>query len=306
MRTIADRPLGVLLSGGIDSTVVASRLAQQRMTSYRTYTAAFPGSDMDESPAARETAAALGLPNTPIIVPDHLEHDFSRIVAALDEPFADPSSFPSWYLAREVSREVKVVLAGDGGDELFAGYKRVAKHLRTAWRGTFRLPLEPRPALEGGKLAAELAMDWRSAYSLRFSGFAPAQRAFLQGGRRLSSLVHWREPDFEARDPNLAAVMTLPTGVDRKTGRALRRGGPTSHAARARRACPGNSHCRARTHGRTGGRARPGVRRRSHGSAASVRGRAEGADLRAPAPVDRYRGRAHAGAASAAGGAIQA
>lgn len=201
MRTIAERPLGVLLSGGIDSTVVASRLAQQRMTSYRTYTAAFPGSDMDESPAARETAAALGLPNTPIIVPDHLEHDFSRIVAALDEPFADPSSFPSWYLAREVSREVKVVLAGDGGDELFAGYKRVAKHLRTAWRGTFRLPLEPRPALEGGKLTAELAMDWRSAYSLRFSGFAPAQRAFLQGGRRLSSLVHWREPDFEARTP---------------------------------------------------------------------------------------------------------
>ena len=50
------------------------------------------------------------------------------IVAALDEPFADPSSFPTWYLAREVSREVKVVLAGDGGDELFAGYKRIAKH----------------------------------------------------------------------------------------------------------------------------------------------------------------------------------
>jgi len=53
MRTIADRPLGVLLSGGVDSTVVASRLAQQRMTSYRTYTAAFPGSEMDESPVAR-------------------------------------------------------------------------------------------------------------------------------------------------------------------------------------------------------------------------------------------------------------
>jgi asparagine synthase (glutamine-hydrolysing) len=150
MRTIADRPLGVLLSGGIDSTVVASRLAQQRMTSYRTYTAAFPGSDMDESPAARETAVALGLPNTPVVIPRELDQDFARIVAALDEPFADPSSFPSWYLARAVSREVKVVLAGDGGDELFAGYKRLAKHLRTARRGSFRLPLALRPALKGG------------------------------------------------------------------------------------------------------------------------------------------------------------
>jgi asparagine synthase (glutamine-hydrolysing) len=201
MRTIADRPLGVLLSGGIDSTVVASRLAQQRMTSYRTYTAAFPGSDMDESAAARESAEALGLPNSAVVIPDQMESDFGRIVAALDEPFADPSSFPSWYLARSVSREVKVVLAGDGGDELFAGYKRVARHLRTAWRGSFKMPLGVRPALEGGKLAAELGMDWRSAYSLRFSGFAPAQRAFLQNEARLPALVYWREPDAQADKP---------------------------------------------------------------------------------------------------------
>jgi asparagine synthase (glutamine-hydrolysing) len=195
MRTIADRPLGVLLSGGVDSTVVASRLVQQRMTSYRTYTAAFPGSEMDEAPVARATAAALGLPNTPIVIPRELDEDFARIVGALDEPFADPSSFPSWYLAREVSREVKVVLAGDGGDELFAGYKRIAKHLRTSRRGSFRLPLPLRPAAEGGKLAAELAMDWPSAYSLRFSGFAPAQRAFLQDRAALPAMVYWRAPD---------------------------------------------------------------------------------------------------------------
>ena len=201
MRTIADRPLGVFLSGGVDSTVVASRLAAQRLTSYRTYTAAFPGSGMDESASAAETAAALALPNTPIPVPRSLEADFPRIVAALDEPFADPSSFPTWYLAREVSREVKVVLAGDGGDELFAGYKRVAKHLRTAWRGKLSLPLVTRPSLTGGKLAAELAMDWRSAYSLRFSGFAPAQRAFLQERAKLPALVYWREPDAEGSRP---------------------------------------------------------------------------------------------------------
>ena len=201
MRTIADRPLGVLLSGGIDSTVIASRLVQQRLTSYRTYTAAFPGSAMDESSAAQATATTLGLPNTPVVIPSGLEGDFGRIVAALDEPFADPSSFPTWYLAREVSREVKVVLAGDGGDELFAGYKRLAKHLRTAWRGNVRIPIPGKPRVEGGKLVAELSMDWVSAYSLRFSGFAPAQRAFLQDLPAPEPRVYWRASDVEAHTP---------------------------------------------------------------------------------------------------------
>ena len=199
MRTIADRPLGVFLSGGVDSTVVASRLARQELTAFRTYTAAFPGSSMDESASARETAATLGFPNTAVTMPDSVRDDFAAVVAALDEPFADPSSFPTWYLAREVSKEVKVVLVGDGGDELFGGYKRIAKHLRTAWRRGLRFPLPIRPALEGGKLATEAAIDWQTAYSLRFSGIAPAQRAFLQGLSQLHALEYWRAADDEAK-----------------------------------------------------------------------------------------------------------
>jgi len=201
MRTIADRPLGLFLSSGIDSTVIASRLASQRLTRYRSYTAAFPDSSMDEAPAAKRTASILGLPHSRIVVPQEIEQDFGRIVAGLDEPFADPSSFPTWYLAREVSREVKVVLAGDGGDELLAGYKRIGQHMRSAWRGGFRLPLPIRPSLESGKLAAELAMDWKSAYSLRFSGFTPSQRAFLQGSKELNSLIYWRASDQETTHP---------------------------------------------------------------------------------------------------------
>jgi len=200
MRTIAERPLGVFLSSGVDSTTVASRLAQQKLTSYRTFTAAFPGSEMDESGIAAQTAATLGFPHQAVEVPDSVGEDFDAIVAALDEPFADPSAFPTWYLAREVSRQVKVVLVGDGGDELFGGYKRIAKHLRTAWRGNLRLPLPIRPTLAGGKLATELATDWDTAYSLRFSGIAPAQRAFLQD-RNLDSLVYWRDADSQEQTP---------------------------------------------------------------------------------------------------------
>ena len=198
MRTVADRPLGLFLSSGVDSTVIASRLAAQQLTQYRSYTAAFPGTPMDESELAAQTAATLGLAQSKVVVPQRVDQDFSRIVAALDEPFADPSSVPTWYLAREVSKEVKVVLAGDGGDELFAGYKRIGQHMRTAWRRGWRLPLAVGRALDARKLAAELAMDWESAYALRFSGFAPAQRAFLQG--RSVPFTYWRAPDHEARD----------------------------------------------------------------------------------------------------------
>ncbi len=195
MRTVADRPLGLFLSSGIDSTLLACRLQATGQARLQTFTAAFPGSAMDESDAAAEIAGQLGLDNTRIVVPTTIAADFAGIVADLDEPFADPSSFPSWYLARSTSQHVKVVLGGDGGDELLAGYKRIAKHLRQSWRGDWRLPLPmfATPASKGWqKLADELRMDWRSAYSLRFSGCTPSQRAFLQPALNDALPHYWR------------------------------------------------------------------------------------------------------------------
>ena len=209
MRTIADRPLGLFLSSGVDSTLIASRLAAQQLTQFRSFTAAFPGSPMDEAPLARRSAEALGLPNTEIAVPQELpEGDFSRIVASLDEPFADPSSFPTWYLARETAKAVKVVLVGDGGDELFGGYKRIAQHLRSAWRGAFHVPLPIKPSERGRKLRDELSMPWDEAYALRFSGLTPSQRAFLHAEGRTPARTYWRGADEAASDARgrLAAI----------------------------------------------------------------------------------------------------
>lgn len=204
LRTVADRPLGIFLSGGVDSSLVACRLAAHGHSDLRTFSAAFPGSKLDESAEAAAFAAACGLPNTAIPVPTDIGGDFAQIVADLDEPFADPSSFPTWYLARATSREVKVVLGGDGGDELFAGYKRLPKHLKTLWRDGLSLPLPipSGPSAKGlGKWLAEFAMDWQSAYALRFSGCTPGQRAFLQPGRQLERLVWWRKPDARESTP---------------------------------------------------------------------------------------------------------
>ncbi len=201
MRTVADRPLGVFLSGGVDSTVIATRIAGLGHRQLHTFTASFPGSTMDESGEAKQAADRLGLQNLAIPISEDIEHDFARIVADLDEPFADPSSFPSWYLARETTRHVKVVLGGDGGDELLAGYKRMRQHLRSRWRRGLRIPGLPMPssmARSGSaKLAAEMGMSWQDAYSLRFSGFGPQQRRFLTGDKPLRHLLYWRAADTD-------------------------------------------------------------------------------------------------------------
>ncbi len=201
LRLVSDRPLGLFLSGGIDSGTIACRLAAHGHVDLRSFSAAFPGSAFDESEQAAETARALGLPNQRIDIPTAIRDDFAAIVAALDEPFADPSSFPTWYLARGTVRQATVVLGGDGGDELFGGYKRVGKHLRNAWRGDFRLPLPVLPdALGKGwrKALGELSVDWESAYALRFSGLTPNQRLFLQPGVPARPIHYWRAPDLVA------------------------------------------------------------------------------------------------------------
>lgn len=201
LRLVADRPLGIFLSGGIDSGTIACRLAATGHAGLTSFSAAFPGSSFDESAEARATAEALGLANETINVPTTLGDDFARIVAALDEPFADPSSFPTWYLARGTVPHVKVVLGGDGGDELFAGYKRIARHLRNAWRGDFRLPLPVLPTAHAKgwrKIAGELSLSWEDAYALRFSGLTPNQRRLLQPSLPPLPAHYWRAPELPA------------------------------------------------------------------------------------------------------------
>ena len=194
IRTVADRPLGVFLSGGIDSSTIACRLKEQGFDQLQTFSASFPGSALDESSVARSIAQALDLPNTEIPVPLTIANDFELIIADLDEPFADPSSFPTWYLSQATTQHVKVVLGGDGGDELLAGYKRIS------WRRLLRLPLPRLRDMAGKgwrKLVEEIRLNWLEAYSLRFSGMTPGQRAFLQPALKNPQVTYWRYPSID-------------------------------------------------------------------------------------------------------------
>ena len=226
IRLPSDRPLGVFLSSGVDSSVIASRIAAMGRSDVPTYTAAFPGSPMDESGPAAALSAKLGMPNHAIVVPQAIAPDFAQIVADMDEPFADPSALPTWILCREATREIKVALGGEGLDELLGGYKRIAKHARTAWRRKLSLPsigIGASASPKGwSKWGAELKMDWLAAYSLRFSGFTPSQRRYLQPHGDDMPLTHWRMSANVSNDPMAALVDVdlenyLPEYILRKT-----------------------------------------------------------------------------------------
>jgi asparagine synthase (glutamine-hydrolysing) len=123
LRLVSDVPVGVFLSGGIDSAVVAAVMSRTACGPIRSFTIGFREPEFDESAAARAVASHLGTRHhEDILSVQDLLGLVPAFVAAFDEPFADSSAIPMLALARLTRREVKVALSGDGGDELFGGY----------------------------------------------------------------------------------------------------------------------------------------------------------------------------------------
>jgi len=125
LHMIADVPIGAYLSGGIDSGAVAAAMARAADRPVSAFTAGFPGSKVDETAAAHAVATHLGCKHVVLpIEPETAADVLPAVQAAFDEPTAANSAIPLWYLSREASKHVKVVLCGEGGDELFLGYNR--------------------------------------------------------------------------------------------------------------------------------------------------------------------------------------
>lgn len=123
LRMISDVPVGVLLSGGIDSTLVASILQASTSTPIDTFTMGFNKADYDESTHARKIASYLGTHHhEKICTLKEAESVIPLIPKIYDEPFADTSAIPTALISEFVRKKVTVVLSGDGGDELFCGY----------------------------------------------------------------------------------------------------------------------------------------------------------------------------------------
>jgi asparagine synthase (glutamine-hydrolysing) len=121
----SDVPIATFLSGGIDSSLVTALAHEESQKPVKSYSIGFHEPRFDESPFARETAKLIGVENQVEMFDEGAaQRMLPDVLAAYDEPFGDSSSLATYLLSRHVGRDYKVALGGDGGDEVFAGYKK--------------------------------------------------------------------------------------------------------------------------------------------------------------------------------------
>ncbi len=146
-RLRSDVPVGLFLSGGLDSSTVTMLAAQESTTELHSFSIGFDDPSYDESRYARRVAALCGTRHhEQTLTLEHAAHLFPEIMQRLDEPLADASIVPTYFLSQLAAEHVKVVLGGDGADELFAGYAAFQAHklvqnlsfLPSGWRDWLR------------------------------------------------------------------------------------------------------------------------------------------------------------------------
>jgi asparagine synthase (glutamine-hydrolysing) len=209
LRMIADVPLGVFLSGGVDSSVVVALMQAQSSRPVQSFTIGFKEESYNEAQHARAVAKHLGTDHTELIVsPEEAMAVIPLLPTLYDEPFADPSQIPTFLVSQLARKSVTVSLSGDGGDELFGGYNRYFWG-RSLWKRLGKVPRSLRSA-GAGVMNAVPPGAWNAAFRLagpllpsgarqRNPGDKIAKLAEIMGADGpdalyLALISHWKQP----------------------------------------------------------------------------------------------------------------
>jgi|HubBroStandDraft_6_1064221.scaffolds.fasta_scaffold14749_4 asparagine synthase (glutamine-hydrolysing) len=130
IRLISDVPLGAMLSGGVDSSVVVALMARHSSAPVKTFSIGFDKGDFNEAEYARLVAERYETDHHELMLDPDIVATLHRLTGLMEEPFGDSSMIPTYYVSRLARENVTVALSGDGGDELFAGYDRYLVNLR--------------------------------------------------------------------------------------------------------------------------------------------------------------------------------
>jgi asparagine synthase (glutamine-hydrolysing) len=194
----SDVPYGLFLSGGIDSAAILAAMARTGARAVTAFTAGFDiAAAADERAAARAAATAAGASHHEITV---TEADFwahlPAIAAAMDDPAADYAIIPTWLLAREARQHVKVVLSGEGGDEIFGGYGRYRAAMRPWWLGG--RAMRPKGILSRLGLRRHAPAAWRDGIESAAANAGSEGRTKLMAAQA-TDIADWLPNDLLAK-----------------------------------------------------------------------------------------------------------
>jgi len=211
IRLISEVPLGALLSGGVDSSIVVALMARASSSPVKTFSIGFENEDFSELQYAKIVANRFGTDHHEMVVKPNLWETLQKLTCMMEEPFGDSSIVPTYHVSVMARKHVTVALAGDGGDELFAGYDRYAVNLKRrhfdhipGWVGRqYRRHVYPHlpSTLRGRKLSWNLSLSSRDRY-LDGVSFLPAcdrdRALFSRDFQELAS--HLPDPFLQFRE----------------------------------------------------------------------------------------------------------
>jgi asparagine synthase (glutamine-hydrolysing) len=207
LHLVSDVPVGAFLSGGVDSSAVVATMARRGTRPVKTFSIGFTEEDFDELKYARQVSRAFGTEHYELVLEPDVLSVLDDLAWHLDEPFGDPSAIPTYMVSKLASEHVTVVLSGDGGDEIFAGYDRYRVEERERRRD--RLPAAVRRALgafarrapegmKGRNFLRHLALDGPARYLDALTFFRRDEQREMFAGDVLplvSAGDPWREAE---------------------------------------------------------------------------------------------------------------